>query len=294
MGEIDPSASRTLLPELARSPGHLVWRASARVQLALAEVLPPGVDIHAYAAMLALGQEGALSQQAVADRISISRTTMAKIATDLVGRGLVERVRNPSDRRAYLLHLTPTGAKAARSWRRHAEDLEAFIGSPFTEAERAELRDLLHLVVEAELAPRTPEPLLDSIGFLITRAHFRMHRDFTTALAPLRIEPRHFGALTALRSAGPQPQAELARALGISGASVVQMVDDLARRGLIERRRLATDRRIQVLHLLPEAQAVLDQAQEIATGMLDIRLKPLTRKQVDRLVTLLGRFITTA
>jgi DNA-binding MarR family transcriptional regulator len=294
MGEVELTDSYTLLPELARAPGHLVWRASARVTLALAEVLPPGVDIHAYAAMLALGQEGTLSQQAVADMVSVSRTTMAKVATDLVGRGLVERIRNPADRRAYLLTLTPAGAKAARSWRRHADDLEAFIGRPFTDPERAEFRDLLYRVVEADLSPRTPEPLRDSIGFLITRVHFRMHRDFAAALAQLEIEPRHFGVLTALKSTGPRPQAELARTLGVSGASVVQMVDDLERRGLIERRRLATDRRIQALHLLPEAESVLTEAQAISREMVAVRLAPLTKKQAGRLTTLLARFITTA
>jgi DNA-binding MarR family transcriptional regulator len=294
MAELDLTAPRTLLPELAKAPGHLVWRASARVQLALAEVLPAGVDIHAYAAMLALGQEGTLSQQAVADMISISRTTMAKVATDLVGRGLVERVRNPADRRAYLLTLTPAGAKAARSWRRHADDLEEFIGSPFSKTETAELRDLLHRVVEPELSPRTPAPLRNSTGFLITRLHFRMHRDFTAALEPLGIEPRHVGVMTALRATGPQPQADLARSLGVSGASVVQMIDDLEHRGLIERRRLATDRRIQALHLLPEAGEVLERAKKLSTDTVDVRLAPLTKKQSARLVELLVRFITTA
>jgi DNA-binding MarR family transcriptional regulator len=294
VGEPDPSPSRTLVPELAKAPGHLLWRAHARVTLALDEVLPPGVDIHGYAAMLALGKNDPLSQQAVADMVSISRTTMAKVAGDLVDRGLVTRVRNPADRRAYLLTLTPAGAAAARTWRRHAEDLEEFIGRPFTERERTELRGLLHRVVAAELSPRTPEPLLASIGFLITRAHFRMHRDFTAALAPLRIEPRHFGALTALRSVGPLPQAELARSLGISGASIVQMVDDLERRGLLERRRLATDRRTQVLHLLPDADEVLDRAEAIARDTLEVRLAPLTKRQSERLVALLLRFITAA
>jgi DNA-binding MarR family transcriptional regulator len=291
---MEVTASRALLPELARSPGHLMWRAHARVASALAEVLPPGVDIHAYAAMLALGKEGALSQQAVADTVSISRTTMAKVAADLVDRELVERVRNPADRRAYLLSVTPAGAKAAKSWRRHAEELEEFIGSPFTASERDELRGLLQRIAEGELSPRTPEPLRASIGFLITRVHFRMHRDFSAALASLRIEPRHFGVLTALDAAGPQPQAEIARSLGVSGASVVQMVDDLERRGLIERRRLATDRRNQVLHLLPDARDVLVRAEATAKAMLDIRLASLSTKEVDRFSALLVRFITVA
>ena len=52
MGEA--SDSRVLLPELAALPGHLFWRAHARVAIALGEVLPAGVDLHAYAALLAL------------------------------------------------------------------------------------------------------------------------------------------------------------------------------------------------------------------------------------------------
>ena len=111
-----------------------------------------------------------------------------------------------------------------------------------------------------DLSPGAPKELLESIGFLIVRVHFRMHRDFMPALEPLRIEPRHFGVLTALRATGPVPQAELARSMGVSGASVVQMVDDLEQRGLVERRRLATDRRSQVLHLLPEAEEIQEQA----------------------------------
>ena len=124
MGEVDPEAVRNLLPELSVIPGHLIWRSAARVTAALAESLPPGVDIHAYAALLALATGQSRSQQWLADSVSISRTTMAKVASALVDQGLVERVRNPDDRRSYALTRTPDGAAAARRWRRHAEDLE--------------------------------------------------------------------------------------------------------------------------------------------------------------------------
>ncbi|MCW2795048.1 MarR family transcriptional regulator [Nocardioides sp.] len=287
-----PGTSRELLPALAELPGHLVWRAAARVTVALDEVLPDGVDIHAYAVLLALAGGVTKSQQALSNMVSVSRTTMVKVAADLAAQGLVVRVRNPDDRRSYALTRTPAGAAAARTWRRHAEDLEDSITAGFTLDEREDLRTLLLRVVEQELAPDTPEPLLESIGFLITRVHFRMHRDFADALAPLDIEPRHFGVLTALTATGPAPQAELARNMGVSGASVVQMVDDLERRGLVERRRLETDRRTQVLHLLPEATKVLGRAQEMAEGALDHRLGPLSRKETSRLVELLQRFIT--
>jgi DNA-binding MarR family transcriptional regulator len=287
----EASESRVLLPELAVLPGHLFWRAHARVGSALAEVLPPGVDIHAYAVLLALAGGVTRSQQSLSQTVSVSRTTMVRVAADLAAQGLVKRVRNLEDRRSYALTRTPEGAAAARRWRRHAEDLEESITAGFTLEEREELRRILVRVAEVDLAPDVPEPLRESIGFLITRIHTRMHREYMTALEPLRIEPRHFGALIALQAMGPVSQAELARHLGVSGASMVQIVDDLERRGLLERRRLVTDRRTQVLHLRAEAPDVLVEAARLADQMTSATLGELSRAQTRRMVVLLQRLV---
>ncbi len=281
-----------LLPVLAVLPGHLFWRAQARVASALAGAVPPGVDIHSYAALLALSGGVTRSQQALAETVSVSRTTMVRVAADLSEQALVKRVRNPDDRRSYALTRTPAGAAAARRWRRHAEALEDSITAGFTLDERQELRGLLLVVAEIDLAPDVPEPLRESISFLVTRIHARMHREFATALEPLRIEPRHFATLTALQSLGPVSQAELARHLGVSGASMVQIVDDLQHRGLLERRRLASDRRTQVLHLLPEVREVLAEASLLAEGMTDELLAALSKQGVKRLMVMLQRLVT--
>jgi DNA-binding MarR family transcriptional regulator len=287
----EASDSRELLPELAVLPGHLFWRASARVAVALDEVLPVGVDIHAYAALLALSGGVTRSQQSLSQTISVSRTTMVRVAADLSDQGLVARVRNLDDRRSYALTRTAQGAAAARRWRRHAEDVEDSITAGFTLEEREELRTLLLRVAEVDLAPDVPEPLRESIGFLITRVHTRMHREFMAALEPLRIEPRDFGALTALQAMGPVSQAQLARHLGVSGASMVQIVDDLEKRGLLERRRLPTDRRTQVLHPLPEVPAVLAAAAGVAGELTDAIFGDLSRARMKRLVALLQRLV---
>ena len=288
----DVNSVRQLLPELATLPGHLFWRAQARVASALGEVLPPGVDIHAYAALLALSGGVTRSQQGLAETVSVSRTTMVRVAADLSAQGLVRRVRNPADRRSYALTRTPEGAAAARRWRRHAEDLEDTITSGFTLTEREELRGLLFVVAQVELAPDVPEPLRESIAFLVTRIHNRMHREFMVALEPLRIEPRDFGTLVALCATGPVSQAELARHMGVSGASMVQIVDDLEHRGLLERRRLVSDRRTQVLHALPDVPEVLAEAARLADGISEPLFDALSPARTKRLLVLMQRLAT--
>jgi DNA-binding MarR family transcriptional regulator len=119
-----------------------------------------------------------------------------------------------------------------------------------------------------------------------------MHREFAAALEPLRIEPRDFGTLTALQATGPISQAELARHLGVSGASMVQIVDDLENRGLLERRRLATDRRTQVLHLLPEVPEVLAEASRLARLHTQPLLGDPSTASTRRLVELMQRLVT--
>jgi len=60
------------------------------------------------------------------------KSSVTPVVEDLVRRGLVERRRGRSDRRAYRLNLTATGKKAlielTRCARRHERNLDAIIG----------------------------------------------------------------------------------------------------------------------------------------------------------------------
>ncbi len=203
-------------------------------------------------------------------------------------------MRNPDDRRSYALTRTPEGTAAARTWRRYAEELEDSITAGFTAREREDLRSLLLRVVEPELAPDTPEPLRASIAFLITRLHFRMHRDFQAALAPVGIEPPHVGILTALEETGPISQSELARLFAVSGAHMVQLIDELEERRLVARRRLETDRRSHVIEVLPAAGARLAAAVPIAEDIVATRFAPLSAPESRRLIEHLRRLVDGA
>lgn len=292
MGEA--SDSRELLPVLGEIPGHLFWRAAARATAALGEVLPTGLDIHAHASLLALAGGVTRSQRGIAEMISVSRTTMTRVATDLADQGFVRRVRNPEDRRSFALTRTAEGAAAARRWRRHAEHVEDAITTDFTAAEREEFRSLLQTLARPELSADTPDPLLESIPFLITRIHAAFHATMLTALEPIGVEPRQFGTLTALRASGPVSQADLARMLGVSHPSVVQIVDDLELRGLLERRRPPTDRRTQELHLTAATAPTVERATEVVSRTEQGLLAALSGQQRAHLLDLLRRLVTTA
>nr|WP_227467508.1 MarR family transcriptional regulator [Nocardioides lijunqiniae] len=281
-----------MLPALADSPGHVVWRAAARVTSALADTLPPGVDIHAYAVLVALADEPPRSQQWLADAVATSRTTLTRVAGQLVADGLVERVRNADDRRAYALTRTPAGATAMTSWARHVAVVEDSLVAGLTDAERVELHSLLVAQVGQDLAEETPTPLLASTAFLVTRLHARLHAEVAADLGELDVEPRHLGTFLVLRRTGPVAQAELARHLGISGPSVVEIVDQLERRGALERRRSTTDRRTQLLHLLPLGEELLPTVHGRADAAADRVLGRLSAGQRDRLRRLLVRVVT--
>ncbi len=278
------------MSDLYAQPGHLLWRAAARVDRLVDEILPGTADIHAYAALLGLADEEPQSQQSLARMIAVSGTTMTSVAEKLLNDGLVARVRNPADRRSYSLTRSPAGRSAMRRWTPHVVRLEERLTTSFAGQDAARLRQILQRVAAPQLDERTPAALQESTGFLVTRAHQRAHREFLSALQPLDIEPRHYGSMRVLRLVGSVTQGQLAATLDVSPATIVQMVDHLEHRGLLTRKRDSSDRRVYRLHLTSEGVGVLEQTAVIAATVQDSWLGgPRSRDCRDfvRLLTLL-------
>ncbi len=270
---MDDTARQAAVRDLYAHPGHLLWRAVARVGAEVSRILPETIDIHAYAALVALGEHEPQSQSGLARTTGTSGTTLTGVATALQRDGLVERVRNPEDRRSYSLTRTAAGRAAVVAWDPHVDRLEQRLTAPFTSSQaapapRAAAPGHGRRPGRADAAPRCE----DSTGFLVSKAHQRAHRDFLAALAPLGIEPRHFGTLRALRSVGAATQGDVAVLLDVSPATVVQLVDDLEARALVTRTRDTADRRAYQLSLTPAAEQVLEQAGPISASFLDDRL----------------------
>ena len=90
-----------------------------------------------------ISREPGQSQQAVARRLGTPPSRLVALVDGLEQRGLIERRRNPGDRRNYALHLTAAGEQAMAALSRAAFDHEEAISAPLTPAERAQLSKLL-------------------------------------------------------------------------------------------------------------------------------------------------------
>ena len=91
---------------------------------------------------LVAASEG-LSQRALTDPLGIPASRVVAIVDELEERGLVERRRNPDDRRAHALHLTAKGRKTLDRARGIAIENDARFGASLTTGERDQLIALL-------------------------------------------------------------------------------------------------------------------------------------------------------
>jgi len=86
------------------------------------------------------------------------------------------------------------------------------------------------------------------------------------------------------------PQADLARHLGLSGARVVQLVDGLEERRLVDREPAPGDRRTHLLHRAPGADETTRAACAVASTTIGELLSPLSDERRRRLTELLLAF----
>jgi DNA-binding MarR family transcriptional regulator len=165
---------------------------------------------------------------------------------------------------------------------------EKELTASLSEGERARLNELMRALV----AP-PPPALADRTGFLLARAHHRFHERADEVLAPFGIQIRHFGALTRLAD-GASSQRELADRLQVSGPVVVELVDALEARGLVERRRDVADRRLNALHVTATGREVLEQATATLVARSEELTEPIGRDGDEELRRLLRKLLNVS
>ncbi len=127
---------------------RLLWRAgrggkllNARVDLALEATGLSGVQLLTLRHLVEAGGPVALSQ--LADRMGFPRSNVTWIIDRLEEDSLVERVRDPKDRRSVLAQVTEKGHECYEQGMRALTVVEDYIEEQFTPGERAILIELM-------------------------------------------------------------------------------------------------------------------------------------------------------
>ena len=136
-----------------------------------------------------------------------------------------------------------------------------------------------------------PPALADRIGFLLGRAHLAHLKIAGPRLAELGLSGKGMGALGIVVTEGPLSQQRLSRRQGIDRTTMVAVVDELERTGLVERRRDPADRRAYALHATGKGHRTLTRATEATERAEAQFLAPLSAGEQQELRSLLRRLL---
>jgi DNA-binding MarR family transcriptional regulator len=132
-------------------------------------------------------------------------------------------------------------------------------------------------------------PPFRSVAFMLSSLGYAISRGFHEVLRPLELEPGEFALLRAVAASDGEAQHALAERLHISPSWMVAVVDELEKRGLLERRPHARDRRVRNLHLTAAGKKLLKQAERQAEQFDREVAEQLGEADRERLLDLLDR-----
>src|SRR5437868_10020863 len=125
---------------LSRHTGFLISRMGMVAQRQFQERLDQlGLTTRMWGALNVLESEGEMTQHALGKCVGIDPSSMVSTIDELEAKGLVERRRHPSDRRAHALHLTAGGQQTLARGRELARLAQDDLLAPLSPEERKQL-----------------------------------------------------------------------------------------------------------------------------------------------------------
>lgn len=135
----------------------------------------------------------------------------------------------------------------------------------------------------SKAAPAPVRPPM-GIGFLLSQLGANASNLFAERLAPLGLVPPEAGVLHHIHRHPGISQQVLAERLGILPSRMVALVDGLEKRGIVERKRDAEDRRAYALSLTPRGVETLETLGAAARAHEEVICAGLDDKERARLL----------
>ena len=147
-----PPAGPRLPEELVASPSFLLKRLGyAAKDQAVKAYEDAGLHPYHHAVLAVLDEGSRETQGAIADALGYDRGQLVGLLDELEERSLVERRRDPADRRRHIVRLTADGKRALAKLRALARELEDEFLASLDEDERAQLHAFLRRLAAQHL-----------------------------------------------------------------------------------------------------------------------------------------------
>jgi DNA-binding MarR family transcriptional regulator len=144
VSESPPQVAPRLPKELLANTAFLLARIGYSFKArALDEVEGAGYSLYDYSVMAVLAEEPREAQATIANALGLDRSQLVGILDSLEERGLIERQRDPSDRRRHMVSLTTEGRKQLGRIRSIVKRLEEELLAPLDAGGRAALHGIL-------------------------------------------------------------------------------------------------------------------------------------------------------
>jgi DNA-binding MarR family transcriptional regulator len=144
--------------ELVSSTAFLLARVGMAIKMRVMDELgQAGCGGYGYGVLATLGEGAQKTQAAIADALSVDRSQLVGVLDTLEGDGLVERKRDPNDRRRHAVSITADGKRRLVKLRSVVKEIERSFLEPLDEETRTALHEAL-LRVACSFDPRYPRP----------------------------------------------------------------------------------------------------------------------------------------
>jgi DNA-binding MarR family transcriptional regulator len=150
-------------------------------------------------------------------------------------------------------------------------------------------------------SPKTPRPacfyagedynMSESMGHLLFQLMMSMRREVEGRMGELGLTDAQWKPLWLLKMGRADTAFELAREMTIDAGAMTRMLDRLAAKGLIERARSETDRRVVHLRLTADGEAAAEQIPHVLAQVNNEYLSGFNKAEWSQLKELLQRML---